>query len=93
MTLEYILAIMSQCMLSSVRPPGNRNICQLTQAVIMSSAGTYYEVLGVKQDASTTEIMNAYNSKVQKVFSLHAWQRQLLKITFGTAVDCFFFAG
>ncbi len=38
----------------------------------MSSAGTYYEVLGVKHDASTTEIMNAYNSKVQKVPSLGA---------------------
>ncbi len=36
----------------------------------MSSAGTYYEVLGIKHDASTTEIMNAYNNKVQKVHSL-----------------------
>ncbi len=45
-------------------------MCQLTQAVNMSSAGTYYEVLGIKHDASTTEIMNAYNNKVQKVHSL-----------------------
>ena len=47
----------------------------------MSSAGTYYEVLGIKHDASTTEIMNAYNSKVQKVYSLDVLQRQLLKTT------------
>lgn len=33
----------------------------------MSSGGSHYDVLGVKHDASTTEIMNAYNSKVQKV--------------------------
>jgi len=36
----------------------------------MSSAGTYYELLGVKHDASTTEIIDAYNNKVQKVYSL-----------------------
>jgi len=59
-------------MLSSTRLPGDRSICQLTQAVNMSSAGTYYEVLGIKHDASTTEIMNEYNSKVQKVPSLGA---------------------
>ncbi len=59
----------------------------------MSSAGTYYEVLGVKHNASTPEIMNAYNSKVQKVHSLYLLQRQLLKTIFGTAADCFLVAG
>ena len=28
---------------------------------------TYYEVLGIKHDASTAEVMAAYNDKVQKV--------------------------
>lgn len=28
---------------------------------------SHYDVLGVKHDASTSEIMTAYNSKVQKV--------------------------
>lgn len=34
----------------------------------MSSGGSHYDVLGVKHDASTADIMTAYNDKVQKVF-------------------------
>ena len=34
----------------------------------MSSSGSHYEVLGVKHDASTSDIMSAYNNKVQKVY-------------------------
>lgn len=44
----------------------------------MSSADTFYDVLGLKHDASTTEIMTAYNQKVQKVGASVAKQ-QLLK--------------
>ena len=33
----------------------------------MSSARTHYDVLGLKHDASSTEIMDAYNKKVQQV--------------------------
>ena len=33
----------------------------------MSSKGTHYDILGLKHDASTTDIMDAYNNKVQQV--------------------------
>ena len=34
----------------------------------MSSSASHYDVLGVQHDASTADIMTAYNDKVQKVF-------------------------
>lgn len=33
----------------------------------MVSGGSRYDVLGIKHDASTADIMTAYNDKVQKV--------------------------
>ena len=45
----------------------------------MSSSDNWYQLLGIKQDATADQVMQAYNDKVQKV--AHADKSAVLRLT------------